>query len=576
MLDLVIRGAEVIDGTGAPRRRADVGVRAGRIVEIRPAADGPIDEDATQVIEADGLVVAPGFVDIHTHYDAQVLWDPAVTPSPFHGVTTVIGGNCGFTIAPVEASETDYLTKLLSRVEGIPLESLVEGVPYDWRTFGEYLDRIDGTTVVNAGFLVGHSAIRRVVMGDDAVGNEATPEQIAEMSRILGESLAAGGLGFSSSHAPTHNDGNGDPVPSRSATSEELVALSKVTGEHEGTTLEFIPAVGGFEEKHMILMTEMSKAADRPLNWNVLVPNAGRAEIAWDMLRAGDYAAERGGKVLALTMPDVMRTHLTFKAGFVLDALPGWRKPMSLPVPEKMALLADPAERAKLLEGANSPEAGVLRGIAKWEALTIVETFSPENEGLAGRLVGDVATERSQEPFDALCDIVILDELRTVLMPPLAGDDQASWELRRDVWRDPRAVVGASDAGAHLDMLSTFSFATAMLRSCRDRDLIALEEAVHFLTDVPARLYGLRERGRIAEGWHADLVVFDPATIAPGPVSWRNDMPAGAGRLYGEAEGISHVIVNGVEVVRDNVLTGAVGGALLRSGRDTDTVTATS
>ena len=571
MLDLLIRGADVIDGTGTPRRRADVGVRAGRIVAI-----GEIDEDAAQTIDATGLVVTPGFVDIHTHYDAQVLWDPAVTPSPFHGVTTVIGGNCGFTIAPVEPSETDYLTRLLARVEGIPLESLVAGVPYDWRTFGEYLDKIDGTTVVNAGFLVGHSAIRRVVMGDDAVGNEATADQIAEMGRLLGESLAAGGLGFSSSHAPTHNDGNGDPVPSRSATPEELVALSKVTGEHEGTTLEFIPSVGGFEEHHMELMTDMSRAANRPLNWNVLVPNAARAQIAWDMLRAGDYAAERGGKVVALTMPDVMRTHLTFKAGFVLDALPGWRKPMALPVPEKMTLLADPAERAKLLEGANSPEAGVLRGIARWETMTIVETFSPENAGLAGRVVGDVAAERGQEPFDALCDIVILDELRTVLMPPLAGDDQASWELRRDVWRDPRAVVGASDAGAHLDMLSTFSFATSMLRSCRDRNLIELEEAVHFLTDVPARLYGLRERGRIAEGWYADLVVFDPDRIAPAPVTWRNDMPAGAGRLYGEAEGIAHVIVNGVEVVRDNVLTGAAGGALLRSGRDTDTVTASA
>jgi N-acyl-D-aspartate/D-glutamate deacylase len=249
---------------------------------------------------------------------------------------------------------------------------------------------------------------------------------------------------------------------------------------------------------------------------------------------------------------------------------------MALPVPEKMALLADPAERAKLLEGATSPEAGVLRGIARWETMTIIETFSAENDGLAGRVVGDIAAERGQEPFDALCDIVILDELRTVLMPPLAGDDQESWELRRDVWRDPRAVVGASDAGAHLDMLSTFSFSTAMLRSCRDRGLMEVEEAVHFLTDVPARLYGIRERGRIEEGWHADLVVFDEATIAPGPVTWRNDLPAGAGRLYGEAEGIAHVIVNGVEIVRHNELTGATAGALLRSGRDTETVTATS
>ena len=569
MLDLIIRGADVVDGTGAPRRRADIGVRDGRVVAI-----GEVTEDATRVIDADGQVVAPGFIDIHTHYDAQVLWDPAVTPSPFHGVTTIVGGNCGFTIAPVEPSETEYLTRMLSRVEGMPLESLVAGVDYGWRSFGEYLDRIDGTLAVNAGFLVGHSAIRRVVMGGDAVGNAASPEQIAEMGRILAESLAAGGLGFSSSQAKTHNDGDGEPVPSRSAQPDELIALCKVAGEHEGTTLEFIPTVGEFEEEHLELMADMSRAADRPLNWNVLVPTAARAADVWRRLEAGDFASERGGKVLALTVPDVMRTHLTFKAGFVLDALPGWRKPMALPVPEKIAYLSDPTLRAELAENAASPEAGLLRGLARWEFMTIVETFSDENEGLVGRTIGDIAKEREQEPFDALCDIVILDELRTILMPPLAGDDQESWELRRDVWRDPRAVVGASDAGAHLDMLSTFSFSTAMLRSCRDRDLMPLEEAVSLITDRQARLYGLRERGRIEEGWHADLVVFDEATIAPGPVTWRNDLPAGAGRLYGEAVGISSVIVNGVEVVHDNVLTGELGGTLLRSGRDTETVTA--
>ncbi len=184
MLDLIIRGADVVDGTGAPRRRADVGVRDGRVVAI-----GEITEDASTVIDADGQVVAPGFVDIHTHYDAQVLWDPAVTPSPLHGVTTVVGGNCGFTIAPVEASETDYLTRMLARVEGMPLESLLEGVPYDWRTFGDYLDKIDGKTAVNAGFLVGHSAIRRCVMGDDAVGKPASEDQIEAMQALLAESL---------------------------------------------------------------------------------------------------------------------------------------------------------------------------------------------------------------------------------------------------------------------------------------------------------------------------------------------------------------------------------------------------
>jgi N-acyl-D-aspartate/D-glutamate deacylase len=570
MLDLVIRGGEVVDGTGAPSRSADVGVRDGRVVEI-----GDVDEDGTTTIDAAGQVVAPGFVDIHTHYDAQVLWDPATTPSPLHGVTTIVGGNCGFTIAPVEPSEVDYLTRMLARVEGMPLESLLEAVPFDWRTFGEYLDRIEGRIAVNAGFLVGHSAIRRVVMGDDAVGNAASDEQVKDMRRVLAESLVAGGLGFSSSQAKTHNDGDGNPVPSRSATPEELVALSEETGEHEGTTLEFIPAVGGFEERHVRLMADMSRAANRPLNWNVLVPNAARAEHVWEMLAASDYAAENGGRVLALTVPDVMTTYLTFKAGFVFDALPGWAKTMALPLREKMQALADPDERKRLAEGATSPEAGMLRGIARWEHMTVVETYAPGNKGLAGRTVGDIAAERAQEPFDCLLDLALVDELRTIVQPPLAGNDTASWELRRDVWRDPRAVVGASDAGAHLDMLSTFSFSTAMLRSVREHDLMPIEEAVQLLTDRQARLYGLRERGRLAEGWHADIVVFDPASIAPAPVSWRNDLPAGAGRLYAGADGIGHVIVNGTEIVRGTELTGAAPGTLLRSGRDTETVTAT-
>jgi len=574
MLDLLIRGGQVIDGTGAPPERADVGVRAGRVVAIAPPDEGGIDEDAERTIDADGHVVAPGFVDIHTHYDAQVLWDPATTPSPLHGVTTVVGGNCGFTIAPVEPSETDYLTRMLARVEGMPLESLIAGVPYDWRTFGEYLDRIDGSIAVNAGFLVGHSAIRRVVMGDAAVGNEADDEQIAAMRRVLAESIAAGGLGFSSSQATTHNDGDGDPVPSRFATPEELVALCEVTGQHAGTTLEFIPAVGGFEEKHLRLMADMSRAANRPLNWNVLVPNAARADMVWEMLGASDYAAERGGRVLALTVPDVMRTHLTFKAGFVFDALPDWAKTMALPPDEKMKALADPAERARLRERAASPEAGIFRGLTRWENMTIVETFAPENKDLVGRTVGEIAAERNQDPFDALLDIVLLDELRTVLLPPLAGNDDESWKLRSEVWRDPRAVVGASDAGAHLDMLSTFTYSTAMLRACRERGLMPIEEAVHYLTDVQARLYGLRERGRIAEGWYADLVVLDADRVEPAPVEWRNDLPAGAGRLYAEAEGIDHVIVNGVEIVRGKELTGERPGTLLRSGRDTDTVEA--
>jgi N-acyl-D-aspartate/D-glutamate deacylase len=572
VLDVKIAGGSVVDGTGAPRRRADVGIRDGRVVAL-----GDVDEGAARTIDADGLVVTPGFVDIHTHYDAQAFWDPGLTPSSLHGVTSIVGGNCGFTIAPLESTEADFLMRMLARVEGMPLESLQAGVPWDWRTFGEYLDRLDGTLAVNAGFLVGHSALRRVVMGEAASTDEASPEQLDRMKGMLDESLAAGGLGFSSSQAPTHNDADGIPVPSRFATPEELIALSRVVRDHPGTTLEFIPAVGGFEDAHVELMADMSLAADRPLNWNVLAVNSARPNGHEVLLEASDRASAKGARVLALTVPDVMRIHLSFKSGFILDALPGWAATMALAPEDKLHALSDPTERARLRDAAASPEAGMLGALARWDRMTVIDTVAPENKGYAGRTIGDIATEQGKDPFDTIVDIVIADELNTVVMPPAAGEDDESWKLRVDVWRDPRAVVGASDAGAHLDMLSTFDFSTAMLHEAVvKRDLLPLEEAVHLITDVQARLYGLRERGRVAEGWHADLVVLDEDRVGPGPVHTRFDLPGGAGRLYAEAEGIEHVLVNGTEIVRGTELTGDTPGTLLRSGRDTDTVTAST
>jgi N-acyl-D-aspartate/D-glutamate deacylase len=566
VLDVKIAGGEVVDGTGAARRRADVGIKDGRVVEI-----SEVEEPATRTIDASGLIVAPGFVDIHTHYDAQAFWDPALTPSPLHGVTTIVGGNCGFTIAPLAASEADYLMRMLARVEGMPLESLAEGVPWNWQSFGEYLDRLDGTLAVNAGFLVGHSALRRVVMGEAAVGEEAKPDHIEQMSALLAESLAAGGLGFSSSQAPTHNDGDGNPVPSRAANRDELISLARVVRDHPGTTLEFIPTVGAFADDHVELMTDMSLAANRPLNWNVLVVGAG-ADGYRDQLAASDRAAERGGRVLALTVPCVMQLHLNFRSGFLFDALPGWGPTMALPVDEKRAALADPAVRARLREAAEA-DSGLFGRLLRWDRLRIGQTSAPENDGLAGKTIGEIASERGQHPFDTLCDIAVADDLRTDLLPPSGGDDPESWKLRAGVWRDPRAVVGASDAGAHLDMLATFNYTTSLLAASRAHGLVPLEEAVHLLTDVQARLYGIRERGRIAEGWHADLVVFDERRVAPAPVEMRYDLPAGAGRLYAGAEGIEHVVVNGTEIVRGGELTGDRPGTLLRSDRDTDTVT---
>jgi N-acyl-D-aspartate/D-glutamate deacylase len=572
MLDCVIAGGTVIDGTGAERRDADVGIRDGRVVAI-----GAVDEPSRERIDARGRVVCPGFVDIHTHFDAQVFWDPALTPSCFHGVTTVAGGHCGFSIAPLTPDAADYLLHMLARVEGMPVAALQEGVPWDWTSFGSYLDRLEGRIGLNAGFLVGHSALRRVVMGESAVGSEATPEQLDAMAALLEESLEAGGLGFSSSNAPTHNDADGQPVPSRHASREEFVRLAAAVRDHPGTTLEFLPTVGPFDESIHALVTDLSVAADRPLNWNVLVPSRFFPENHQSQLAAADYAARRGGRVVALTLPQMMSLRINLVSGFIFDALPEWAPVIALPHEERKRALADPAVRKRLDEGAHSEAAGALRAIAVWENMTVDETFAPGLEGLKGRKLGDIASERGVTPFDALCDLALEDDLRTSFMPFIPGDDDESWQLRAGVWDDPRAMIGASDAGAHLDMIDTFTLTTTLLGTAvRERKLLSLESAIRKITDDPARLYGFRERGRLAPGWHADIVVFDPDHVGAGPVHTREDLPGGAARLYADALGIDRVLVNGSEIVRDGELTGALPGHVLRSGRDTDTVLASA
>ncbi|MFD6889726.1 amidohydrolase family protein [Streptomyces sp. NPDC059957] len=576
MLDHLIKGATVVDGTGAPARVADVGIRNGRIAVIAPP--GTVTEPAASSEDATGLVLTPGFIDPHTHYDAQLFWDPYATPSMNHGVTTVAGGNCGFTLAPLNPArpeDADYTRRMMSKVEGMALKALEEGVDWTWSTFGEYLDALDGRIAVNAGFMVGHCALRRHVMGEDAVGGQPTEEQMQAMLDLFHDAMNAGAWGLSTTQSSTHSDGSGAPVASRHAKPEELLALSRAVSEHEGTQLEAIVAgcLDQFADEEIDLFVEMSAAAGRPLNWNVLTIDASVPERVPRQLIPSERARKAGGRIVALTMPILTPMNMSLGTFCALNLIPGWGEILGLPVPERIAKLRDADVRAEMLVRAASKEAGVFRRLANFGRYVIGDTYSEANEGLSGRVVNDIAAERGQDAFQCLVEICANDDLRTVLWPMPTDNDPASWALRAETWQHEDVMLGGSDAGAHLDRMCGAPYTTRFLGDClRGRKLVPLEQAVRMLTDDPARLFGLRERGRITEGFHADLVLFDPERIEAGPATLVHDLPGDSPRLDARAIGMVSVRVNGVETIRDDEVTGAIPGIVLRSGRDTRTV----
>ncbi|MCU1399837.1 MAG: Amidohydrolase 3 [Acidimicrobiales bacterium] len=572
MLDLILKGGLVIDGTGTPGFVADVGIRDGRIVEI-----GTITEDAAETFDATGLVVAPGIVDPHTHYDAQLLWDPTASPSSNHGVTTVIGGNCGFTLAPLIPGDADYLRKMMAKVEGMPLAALEHGTDWSWETFAEYLERMDGNIAVNAGFLVGHCAIRRYVMGGEAVGNAADPEQVKAMRAELSLAIEAGALGFSFTNSSSHSDGEGEPVASRWATPDELIELCEETGLHEGTTLEgIVPGcLDMFADDEIELLGKMSAAANRPMNWNVLTVDSRVPERVPRQMLASQRATELGGMVVPLTMPVQVPMNMSFNTFCGLWLIPGWQAILGVPVPERIERLKDGDIRLQLLELGQSPKAGVFRRLADWGDYVIGTTYAPENEQHRNRRVADIAAEKGMSSFGTLLDIVIADELRTVLWPQPADDDGESWRMRAELWNDPRAMIGGSDAGAHLDRMCGAPYPTRFLADCiRGRQLIPIEKAIQLMTSRPAALFGLVDRGTLTVGSNADVFVFDPATVDSEPATLVTDLPGDSARLTAGSFGVTRVLVNGVTIIADGAATGATPGTVLRSGRDTATVLA--
>ncbi len=569
--DEIIKGGTVIDGTGTPGRLADIAIRDGKIVTI-----GKVDGDATIVTDATGRMVMPGVVDVHTHYDAQLLWDPGASPSANHGVTTIIAGNCGFTLAPLRptAAEAEYLQEMMSRVEGMPLPAL-RTINWNWETFEQYLNQFENRISVNAGWMAGHCAIRRYVMGPESVGGEATPEQIEAMVAELRKAIEVGALGWSFTTSGSHSDGDGQPVPSRWASTEEMLAMATEVGRHEGTSLEgIVPGcLDRFADDEIELLATLSASAKRVMNWNVLTIDSREPDRVGRQVEAFDRAKEIGGRVVALTMPVLVPMNMNFATFCGIWLLPGWEDTLRCDIPERIARLQDPATRATLLTASKSEEAGIYRRLADWEDYVVGDTFAPENAGLSNRTVGEIAAERGTEPFDTLLDIVIADGLQTILWPAPKDKDPESWRMRVEAWNDERVMIGGSDAGAHLDRMCGATFPTRFLGDMLNgRKLIPIERAVQLITQTPAQLFGLVDRGTLVEGSNADIVVFDPETIGSENAHMVADLPGGCSRLTADSYGIERVLVNGTAVIINGQATGATPGTVLKSGKDTYTV----
>ena len=535
----VIRGGTVVDGTGAPGQRADVAVSEGHVTEVGTNLKGDV------TVDADGCVVAPGFIDIHTHYDAQVFWDPALTPSCYHGVTTVVAGNCGFSIAPVKPADRELIAHTLEKVEDMNPASLIAGIPWDFETFPEYLASIARRgTMLNFAAYIGHTPLRLYVMGDEAVGREATADEIATMSAMVAEAMDAGAAGFSTSFAQTHLGADGQPIPSRWAGREELDALCRAASQSG----RGVVAVNGGDGLSFRDTYDLALGLERPVTFTAVLTAPNGAHLkAMEIHRAG---RARGANV----WPQVSCRPLTFSMSMVepfsLNTNPVFAELMPLTLEQRKAAYADPDFRRRVIERWEKGKEVLLQ--PRWDAYEIMEsTAHPE---LIGERIGALAEQRGVHPLDVLLDITV-DEpgLAVRVKALLANDDAEGVDM---LLHEDHCTLGLSDAGAHVGQLCDAVLSTDLLGTwVRDKQKLTLEEAIHKLTKVQADLFGFRDRGVIRPDARADLVVFDPTTVAPGPVRRVADFPAGGERLTADQpSGMRHLLVNGTVVQRDGAV----------------------
>ena len=558
MFDLLIRGGTVVDGTGAPARTADVAVRDGRIVGV-----GRIDEPATRVIDADGLLVTPGFIDVHTHYDAQLHWDPTASPASWHGVTTVLTGNCGFTIAPAKPDDLPWLLQMLSRVEGMSADALTEGVTYRGGSFCDFLAGLDVRVGVNVAANVGLCAVRRHVMGDDASERTATVDEIVAMQELVRQALTDGAIGFTSSQLELHVAHDGRGVPSNHASPDELVALASVLAEFGRGSIEFIPRtfLTGYDAGDRGVILAMARASGRPVHLNTLT-SMPHAPDGWSRsLEFGEAAAADGLEIHPMFATNRQGAHFALGSTFLFDEMPSFRSTLTLPVPERDARLRDPEVRARMRAEIADPTGRSF--VFVWQVIRVERVVKPEHARWLDRSITEVAEAMGCDPLDAFLDLSLAEGLETqfVLAGPPSPERQAATER---MIRSPFVMAGSSDGGAHLLSFCGADYTTRLLTEWVP-DVLSLEEAVARLTSVAAAASGITDRGRIADGFAADLLCLDRDHLGAGDAPrYVQDFPAASGRFVVDASGYRAVIVNGDVLHEDGRWTGATPGQILR------------
>lgn len=560
MYDLVIKNGFVVDGSGGPRYPADVAVSGGRIVRI-----GRINERAVRTLDADGQVVAPGFVDGHTHMDAQVFWDPLGSCSCYHGVTTVIMGNCGFTLAPCAADDADFVFRNLERAEDLSRDAMKAGIDWRWETFPEYLDVIDRLPKgINYGGYIGHSALRTWAMGERAFSEQATPDELARMCRQVQDAIRAGAIGFSTSRTYNHLTSDDRPVASRVADWDEVRAIVNAMGELGAGIFELASEAPGRSPRRQAeyfgRLKQLAVESGCPVTYGM--PSIRIAPDLWPAYYdLGDEVAAAGGRLFVQAHSRSISTMLSFKSHTPFDAWEVWKDVRSKPLDEQKALLADPDMKRRLVEVATRPYEGpeVVGAEARppeWDWVYLFNGIGDEE------LMTEVAAKRGVHPVEAMIDIALERDFDAFFRQPLANEDQ---DAVLKMMKHPRSVVTFSDSGAHVAQIMDSSLQTHLLSHwVREKQAFTLEEAVRLITYDTASAWGLHDRGLLREGLNADIVVFDPDTLAPNMPELVNDLPAGAQRLKQTSRGIAWTVVNGEVLLEGERATGATPGRLVR------------